>query len=75
MSWASIAKSHTDAPPSEASQTDDAPKPVVHHDTRLHMPSSAELEDISLATQKLWNLDEGRLTPEKDYVINVQRWS
>jgi len=35
-------------------------------------PTLAELEDISKATTKLWNLDVNRLQPGVDYQINLQ---
>ncbi len=39
-------------------------------------PTSEELHDVSLAAQKLWDLDENRLANVKDYDINVgvRRW-
>lgn len=35
-------------------------------------PTDEELSDLSLACQKLWDLDENRLVCNKDYAINVQ---
>jgi hypothetical protein len=35
-------------------------------------PSSAELTDISLCAQKLWDLDSNRLENHDDYKLNVQ---
>lgn len=35
-------------------------------------PTQEELDDLSLACQKLWQLDENRLEPGRDYGINVQ---
>lgn len=35
-------------------------------------PSPAELDDIKLAAQKLWTLDENRLKPGVDYAVNLQ---
>jgi poly(U)-specific endoribonuclease len=35
-------------------------------------PTQEELEDLSLACQRLWELDENRLEPDKHYDINVQ---
>lgn len=37
------------------------------------VPTSAELADISEATKKLWDLDTNRLSPNEDYILNVQR--
>ena len=34
--------------------------------------SKGELSDLSLAANRLWDLDANRLTPGKDYVINLQ---
>jgi poly(U)-specific endoribonuclease len=36
-------------------------------------PSAEELNDISLATNRLWELDLNRLVPQQDYVMNIQR--
>jgi hypothetical protein len=36
------------------------------------MPTPAELANIALACNKLWELDEARLEPGKDYEINLQ---
>ncbi|KAK9823963.1 hypothetical protein WJX72_006687 [[Myrmecia] bisecta] len=36
-------------------------------------PSPAELDDLSLACQRVWDLDANRLTPGVDYVINLQQ--
>lgn len=35
-------------------------------------PSAGELEDLSVATTRLWELDVNRLVPGQDYIINVQ---
>ncbi|GIL57337.1 hypothetical protein Vafri_12603 [Volvox africanus] len=35
-------------------------------------PTAAELENLSAAARKLWELDENRLKPGVDYAINVQ---
>lgn len=35
-------------------------------------PSQAELQDLSLACSKLWDLDRNRLLPGLDYEINLQ---
>lgn len=35
-------------------------------------PTQAELDNLSLACNRLWELDIHRLTPERDYSINVQ---
>jgi len=35
-------------------------------------PTAEELDDIALAAQKLWDLDENRFVPDKDYAINLQ---
>merc|ERR1719197_561156 len=35
-------------------------------------PTEEELNDLSKAFQKLWSLDENRLTPHKDYVLDWQ---
>lgn len=44
------------------------PKPY-----ELHLAESADLSmSLSEAVQYLWNLDDNRLTPNDDYVINVQ---
>jgi poly(U)-specific endoribonuclease len=38
-------------------------------------PTASELQDnsLSLAANRLWELDFNRLLPQEDYVINVQR--
>lgn len=36
-------------------------------------PTASELGDLSLAANRLWELDFNRLLPQEDYVINVQR--
>ncbi|KXZ46905.1 hypothetical protein GPECTOR_39g399 [Gonium pectorale] len=36
-------------------------------------PTSEELDSLVLAAQKLWELDENRLTPGEDYAINIQQ--
>lgn len=38
-----------------------------------HMPTEAELADVSLASEKLWALDTNRLEPNKDYRIRVKQ--
>jgi hypothetical protein len=35
-------------------------------------PTSQELNNISLACSRLWELDENRLTPGQDYRLNLQ---
>jgi hypothetical protein len=35
-------------------------------------PSQAELDNFSAAANKLWALDENRLTPGTDYALNIQ---
>ena len=35
-------------------------------------PTQEELEDLSLACQRLWDLDDNRLEPDKHYDTNVQ---
>ena len=35
-------------------------------------PTNDELNDISLATTRLWDLDINRLIPQQDYIINIQ---
>jgi hypothetical protein len=37
------------------------------------MPTKQELESLSLACSKLWDLDIHRLVPDRDYKINIQR--
>lgn len=36
-------------------------------------PSSEELSDLSMACNKLWELDMHRLVPGHDYVLDLQR--
>ena len=36
-------------------------------------PTASELSDLSLAANRLWELDFNRLLPQEDYVINVQQ--
>lgn len=36
-------------------------------------PTAAELKDLSLACDKLWELDVHRLVPDVDYVLNLQQ--
>lgn len=35
-------------------------------------PTSAELQSIALCAQRLWELDDNKLEPEVDYVIETQ---
>lgn len=35
-------------------------------------PSSAALSDISAACAQLWELDDNRLEPGQDYIMNLQ---
>lgn len=37
------------------------------------VPTDNELQDLSAACDRLWELDVHRLVPEKDYVINIQQ--
>lgn len=36
------------------------------------VPTAEELSDLSLACQKIWDLDQNRLEPNRDYQINLQ---
>lgn len=36
------------------------------------LPAKEELDSLSVACNKLWDLDVNRLVPGKDYVINPQ---
>lgn len=36
-------------------------------------PTATELENLSDAANRLWDLDMNRLVPQQDYVINVQQ--
>lgn len=36
------------------------------------VPTQEELSDLSLACQKIWELDQNRLEPNRDYQINLQ---
>ena len=35
-------------------------------------PSDEELANVSLACEHLWTLDGNRMTPDKDYALNLQ---
>ena len=35
-------------------------------------PSQEELNDLSLACKRVWDLDDNRLQPGKDYDIDLQ---
>ncbi|KAG1653593.1 hypothetical protein FOA52_009100 [Chlamydomonas sp. UWO 241] len=51
------------------------PKPVtqpIAASAASTQPSNAELQDISLCAQKLWDLDTNRLGNQADYKLNVQ---
>ena len=37
----------------------------------MSIPTQAELQDVSLCAQRLWDLDEHRLRTNVDYDINV----
>lgn len=37
-------------------------------------PSEAELSNLSHACGKLWDLDDNRLEPGQDYLMNLQVW-
>lgn len=37
------------------------------------VPTAEEMQDISLAANKLWELDTNRLIPGTDYVLNLQK--
>jgi hypothetical protein len=39
---------------------------------RSNKPTAAELKNLSAAVTKLWSLDYSRLTPDKDYEIDMQ---
>ena len=36
------------------------------------VPTQEELADFSLACQKIWDLDQNRLEPNREYQINLQ---
>lgn len=36
-------------------------------------PTEEELADLSLATNRLWDLDSNRLVPDHDYILNLQQ--
>lgn len=38
----------------------------------MAQPTQEELNDLSAAAQKLWDLDDNRLIPGEDYEINLQ---
>ena len=44
----------------------------MHAAMVLPEPTAEELQDLSLACAKLWDLDENRLQPCRDYEINLQ---
>lgn len=35
-------------------------------------PTADELANVNLCAQKLWDLDDNRLEPQKDYGLDVQ---
>ena len=37
-------------------------------------PSEGELSNLSHACGKLWDLDDNRLEPGQDYLMNLQVW-
>lgn len=52
------------------------PKPYelkVEPPAQIHVEAVGVDQSISKAAQYLWDLDVNRLTPDKDYIINVQR--
>ncbi|KAJ3387560.1 hypothetical protein HDU92_001918 [Lobulomyces angularis] len=38
-------------------------------------PTKAELENVSLALEKLWLMDDNKLVPEKDFELNLQKYT
>ena len=51
-------------------EQEEEPEPEPEEEVSLE-PSPEELEDVTLACAKLWDLDRNRLTPGEDFQLNI----
>ncbi|KAJ1546457.1 hypothetical protein HK405_007089, partial [Cladochytrium tenue] len=47
-------------------------KPAVHSHASVPDPTPAELANLSVALERLWDLDANRLVPTQDFELNLQ---
>ncbi|KAJ3414092.1 hypothetical protein HDV05_007126 [Chytridiales sp. JEL 0842] len=85
-SWASTASSGNNASAAHSSQKPSTSSAAsVSHTPALSTqasyatlnvnPTQSELSNLSQALEKLWELDVNRLTPGKDFTLNLQRYT